>query len=195
MHNVRGQKRPGIFLDRDGTINEEIGYLHEPERLALIPGAAQAIKKLNDLGWAVVCVSNQAGVARGYYPIEAVDEVHKRLVDLLAAEGAHLDGIYFCPHHPTEGNPPYRIDCRCRKPAPGMLEKAAIDLNLDLSSSYMIGDSLSDIHAAQNAGLKAILVLTGYGKRELGKIRERKQEMPYHICPDLKAAVDWIIDQ
>ncbi len=187
--------KPGVFLDRDGTINKEVGYLHEAEKLSLIPGAAQAIKRLNDFGLPVVCVSNQAGVARGYYSVEAVAEVHQKLEELLAAEGAHLDGIYFCPHHPTEGRHPYRTDCQCRKPGPGMLEKAASELNIDLSRSYLIGDSLTDIQAAENAGLKAILVLTGYGQKELENIEKQSITKPDYICPDLVVAVHWILEQ
>ena len=102
--------KPGVFLDRDGTVNEEIGYIHEVEKLSLIPGAAQAIRRLNVLGWPVVCVSNQSGVARGYFSIDSVYEVNQKLKELLAAEGAYLDRIYFCPHHPTEGQYPYRTN-------------------------------------------------------------------------------------
>lgn len=184
-----------MFLDRDGTINKEIGYLYEPEKLVLIPGTAQAIKRLNDLGWMVVCITNQSGVARGYYSIEAIAYVHKKLKELLAAENAHLDRIYFCPHHPTDGQPPYRKDCRCRKPGLEMLEKAAAELQIDLSQSYLIGDSLTDIKTAQNAGLKAILVLTGFGRRTVEDIEKNECKRPDYVCQDLSAGVDWIIGQ
>lgn len=186
---------PGVFLDRDGTINEEVGYLYEIEKLSLIPGAALAIKRLNILGWPVVCVSNQSGVARGYYSIDAVYEIHRKLEELLAAEGAHLNGIYFCPHHPTEGEYPYRMNCKCRKPGSGMLEKAAVEFNIDLKRSYLIGDRLSDIQTAQNADLKAILVLTGYGKKELENSKNLIIIQPDSICQDIDAAVDWILKQ
>ena len=187
--------RPCVFLDRDGTVNEEVGYLHEPEKISLIPGAAQAIKKLNILGCLVVCISNQAGVARGYYSIDAVHEVHQKLEELLEEGGAHLDRIYFCPHHPTEGQYPYRINCECRKPGSGMLLKAAVELNIDLKRSYLIGDRLSDIQAAKNAGLKAILVLTGYGYKDLENIINHQHIQPDSICQDIGAAVDWILKQ
>lgn len=183
----------GVFLDRDGTINEEVGYLHEPERVLLINGAAKAVKRLNDCGLVVICVSNQAGVAKGFYPIEAVNEVNKRIETLLAAEGAFLDGIYFCPHHPTEGDPPYRAICHCRKPSPGMLEDAARTYNIELRHSYLVGDRLTDIQTAQNVGLKGILVLTGYGASEFEVLKKNHDNYPDHICNDLSAAVDWII--
>jgi len=187
--------RVGVFLDRDGTINEEVGYLHETEKLIVIPGAARAIKRLNDHGMPVVCVSNQSGVARGLYSIDAVCKVNQRLEDLLKAKGAHLDMILFCPHHPTEGRSPYKKSCSCRKPGPGMLEKAATELEIDLARSYLIGDCLSDIHAARAAGLKAILVLTGYGREEMENIRKYPDLEPDHICPDIVAGIDWILKQ
>lgn len=187
--------RPGVFFDRDGTVNEEVGYLHEVEKLSLIPGAARAIRRLNILGWPVVCVSNQSGVARGYFSIDSVYKVNQKLEDLLAAEGAHFDGIYFCPHHPKEGRNPYHVNCVCRKPGSGMLEKAAAKFDIDLKRSFLIGDRLSDIQTAQNASLRSILVLTGYGRRELEDIENKIQMQPDYICKDIVAAVDWILKQ
>ena len=187
--------RSGVFFDRDGTVNVEVGYLHDVKKLSLIPGAAKAIRRLNILGWPVLCVSNQSGVARGYFSIDAVYKVNQKLEDLLAAEGAHLDGMYFCPHHPTEGHYPYRINCECRKPGSGMLEKAASKFDIDLKRSFLIGDRFTDIQTAQLAGLKAILVLTGYGKTELENIKNKKRIQPDHICEDIGAAVDWILKQ
>jgi D-glycero-D-manno-heptose 1,7-bisphosphate phosphatase len=187
--------RPGVFLDRDGTVNEEIGYIHEAEKLSLISGAAQAIRKLNIFGLPVVCVSNQSGVARGYFSIDSVYEVNRKLEELLAAEGAYLDRIYFCPHHPTEGQYPYRTNCDCRKPGSGMLEKAADELEIDLERSFLIGDRLSDIKTAKNAGLKAILVLTGYGQKEMEHIKNQISLRPDYICKDISFAVDLILKQ
>lgn len=187
--------RPGVFLDRDGTVNEEVGYLYEAKKLTLISGAARAIRRLNVFGLPVVCVSNQSGVARGYFSIDSVYEVNQKLEKLLAAEGAYLDRIYFCPHHPTEGQYPYRVNCDCRKPGSGMLEKAADELEIDLERSFLIGDRLSDIQTAQNAGLKAILVLTGYGRSELENIKNQTSLHPDYICEDISAAVDWILKQ
>ncbi|MGA1794356.1 MAG: D-glycero-alpha-D-manno-heptose-1,7-bisphosphate 7-phosphatase [bacterium] len=185
--------RPAVFLDRDGTINEEVGYLHEVERLSLIPGAALAIKRLNDHGLLAVCISNQSGVARGYHSEDAVLAINKRLVDLLGAEGARLDGIYFCPHHPTEGEAPYRIDCGCRKPGTGMIEQAVSDLSVDLSRSFLIGDRVTDIETAHHAGVKGVLVLTGYGAQEYGHVHQGYTAVPDHVSRDIGAAVDWIL--
>jgi len=187
--------RPGVFLDRDGTINKEIGYLHEIEKLSLIPGAAHAIKRLNDHHIPVICVSNQSGVARGLFTVECVHMVHKRLDELLAVDGARLDGIYFCPHHPTKGEYPYLMDCECRKPQTGMLKKAASDFDIDLHHSYLIGDRISDIQTAQNANLKAILVLTGYGQKELETLDQMAHYKPDLVCQDIVAAIDWILKQ
>lgn len=186
--------RNAVFLDRDGTINEETGYLHEPEKLVLIPGAAQAIKRLNIGGWAVVCISNQSGVARGYFPVEAVERVNERLKELLALEDAFIDRIYFCPHHPLEGNTPYRQDCLCRKPEPGMIHRAANEMEIDLCRSYLIGDSLTDLKTAFNSGLRSVLVLTGYGKETLKKIKSLGYRMPDYLSSDLAGAVDWILE-
>lgn len=187
--------RPGVFLDRDGTVNEEVGYLYEVEKLSLISGAAQAIKRLNVFGWPVICISNQSGVARGYFTIDAVYEVNQKLEELLAAEGAYLDRIYFCPHHPTKGQYPYRMDCECRKPGSGMLDKAADELDIDLERSFLIGDRLSDIQTAKNASLRAILVLTGYGRKELENLKNKTDIQPDYICEDIVFAVDWILKQ
>lgn len=185
--------RPGVFLDRDGTVNEEIGYLYDVEKLSLISGAAKAIRRLNISGWPVVCVSNQSGVARGFFTIDSVYEVNQKLKELLALNGAYFDGIYFCPHHPTEGQFPYRMNCDCRKPRAGMLKKAADELKIDLKRSFLIGDRLSDIQTAQNAGLKSILVLTGYGRTELENNKDKIALQPDYICKDISAAVDWIL--
>jgi D-glycero-D-manno-heptose 1,7-bisphosphate phosphatase len=154
-----------VFLDRDGTVIEEVDYLASPDEVRLIPGAADAIARLNALRVPVVIVTNQAGVARGYFPESRVAEVHARLDQLLAARSAHVDRYYVCPHHPREGTAPYLRECDCRKPRPGMLLRAAAELRLDLSSSCLIGDKLSDLEAGAGAGCHTILVRTGYGVR------------------------------
>lgn len=155
--------RDAVFLDRDGTLIEEVHYLSRPEQVKLIPGAADAVRRLNDLGVLVVVVTNQAGVARGYFPEGRVAEVHAHLAALLAEQGAKVDAFYFCPHHPTEGAGKYRIECDCRKPRPGMLLAAARDLDLDLSRSWMIGDKPCDAAAGRAAGCRSVLVRTGHG--------------------------------
>ncbi|MEK7374927.1 MAG: HAD family hydrolase, partial [Thermodesulfobacteriota bacterium] len=142
-----GKKQAAVFLDRDGTINEEVGYLDRIEKLRLIPGAAEAIRLINESGMKAIVVTNQSGVARKFFDEASVDEVHARLRDMLRAEGAFLDGVYYCPHHPTEGRGDYLRTCDCRKPAPGLLLRAAEELQLDLARSYMVGDTLKDIEA------------------------------------------------
>ncbi len=140
-------KRPAVFLDRDGTINEEMGYINHLSRFRLLPEAAPAIRLLNDAGLMVVVVTNQSGAARGYFPATLVDEVHRHLQDLLAQAGARVDAIYTCRHAPDAG-------CPCRKPRPGLILEAARDLSLDLNRSYLIGDRYKDIETAANAGVQ-----------------------------------------
>ena len=156
--------REAVFLDRDGTIIEEVNYLSSPEQVCLIPGAADAVRRLNDAGVLVVVVTNQAGVARGYFPESRVGEVHAHLSTLLAAHGARIDAYYHCPHHPTEGVGEYRVACDCRKPKPGLLLTAARELDIDLSGSWMIGDKLCDAEAGATAGCRTLLVRTGHGR-------------------------------
>jgi len=185
--------RRAVFIDRDGTLSEEVGYINHVSRFRMLPRSAEAIKKLNEAGVAAVVITNQAGVARGYFPEERILEVHRRMEELLAADGAKLDGIYYCPHHPTAGEPPYRADCDCRKPRPGLLLRAAGDLNLHIPSSYMIGDKFSDVELAQTAGCKGILVLTGYGRGEWEYLRENAAPAPDFVAEDLLDAVQWIL--
>ena len=156
--------RPAVFLDRDGTVNVEVHYLSEPRQLELLPTVAETISTLNAQGIAVVVVTNQAGVARGYFPEHRLDEIHQRLKQILAEQNAKIDGVYYCPHHPTAGLGKYQKQCDCRKPMPGMLQQAARELNLDLSRSLMIGDRDSDLEAGANAGCLTALVRTGYGE-------------------------------
>ena len=182
-----------VFIDRDGTLSEEVGYLNHASRFRLLPRSAAAIKMLNEAGVAAVVITNQAGVARGYFPEERILEVHQRMEELLAADGARLDGIYYCPHHPTAGEPPYRAECDCRKPRPGLLLRAAEELDLDIPGSYMIGDKFSDIELAREAGCKGILTLTGYGRGEWEYNRETACVKPDFIAEDLYDAVEWIL--
>lgn len=180
--------RPGFFLDRDGVIVEEVGHLSDPAQLSLIPGSAEAIADINRNGIPVIVVTNQAGVARGYYPKSRVAEIHDRLSDLLAVHGAHIDRYYYCPHHPTEGSSPYLASCDCRKPRPGMLLRAAAELSVDLSRSYMVGDKLTDLEAGLNAGCHAILVKTGYGYAFFLQSKDKISDRTY-VAEDLLAAV------
>ncbi len=150
-----------IFLDRDGVLIEEVEYLARPAQVKLIPGAAASIRAANTAGWKVVVVSNQSGVARGLFAESVVPEVHRVIAEHLGE--AEVDGFYYCPHHPTQGQGRYRIDCDCRKPKPGLLLQAASDLGIDLARSWMIGDRISDLQAGASAGCRTILVQTGYG--------------------------------
>jgi D-glycero-D-manno-heptose 1,7-bisphosphate phosphatase len=177
---------PAVFLDRDGTINEEMGYINHLSRFQLLPQAAPAIRRLNEARFKVVVITNQSGAARGYFPAALVEEVHDHLKRLLAAEGANLDGIYACLHSPDE-------NCACRKPRPTLIQEAARDLDLDLAQSYAVGDRYRDVETAANAGVKGILVLTGYGQGEYAYLRATQRLEPVHIAPDLGEAVEWIL--
>jgi D,D-heptose 1,7-bisphosphate phosphatase len=178
-----------IFLDRDGTINEEVGYLSSLDQLTLYPQAMAAIKLINASGMKSIVVTNQSGVARGYFTATFVAEVHRQIQQILAPYPAHLDAFYFCPHHP-EGWGIYGQECGCRKPEPGMLLTAARDLGIDLGQSYLIGDTRKDMQAAQRAGVKAVLVRTGYGREAETEFSE---EAPEYVADDILEAVKWIM--
>lgn len=181
-------KPESVFLDRDGVVNEELwDYVKYPSEFKLLPGSARAIRLLNEEGIPAIVVSNQGGVAKGYYAEEAVKQIHQLMQEQLERVRAHLDGIYYCPHHP-EGKGVYRQDCCCRKPSPGMLKKAASDFNLNLKECWMIGDKMTDIEAGKKAGCKTILVLTGYGPRMLEN-RKNWNIQPDFIKKDLHEAV------
>lgn len=154
-----------VFLDRDGTINEEVHYLHCPEDFRLLPGAAQAIRLWNENGFRVVVVTNQAGVARGYYQEQDVETLHRYMNQLLGEAGAHVDACYYCPHHPLYGIGAYKIRCRCRKPDIGMFEQADREAPVDKAHSYMVGDKWLDTQAGARFGLHTALVGTGYGRQ------------------------------
>jgi D-glycero-D-manno-heptose 1,7-bisphosphate phosphatase len=185
--------RPAVFLDRDGTINEQMGYINHSSRFILLPGTAEAIRTLNEHNIPVVVVTNQSGLARGYFPLSLLDEVHAKMKRQLAAEGAHIDGLYICPHHPEAKEERYRKVCDCRKPKTGLLEQAAAELNLDLSRSFMVGDRWSDLKCGVRAGATSILVLTGYGRGDLEYIGPRQELQPAKVAEDLGEAVGWIV--
>ncbi len=156
-------KQKAIFLDRDGTINKYVGFLRNIDDFELIEGVAEAIKLINQSGYLAIVVTNQPVIARGEVTWEELNEIHKKMATLLGKEGAYVDGIYICPHHPDKGfegeRPEYKIDCDCRKPKPGLLLQAAKDFNIDLSESYMIGDSHRDVEAGENAGVKKSILI------------------------------------
>ena len=182
-------KKRAVFIDRDGTLSEEVGYINHPSRFLLFPYAAGAVKLLNDHEWLAVIITNQAGVARGYFDEAMIQTVHDNLKRDLQSAGARIDGIYYCAHHPSVGEPPYRQDCDCRKPKPGLIKRAAIDLNIDVQQSWMIGDRYSDIELARNAGVRAALVLSGYGRGEWENQRSSWQHQPDLIAENLFEAI------
>jgi D-glycero-D-manno-heptose 1,7-bisphosphate phosphatase len=186
-------RRRAIIMDRDGTVCEEVGYVNHVDRVRLLPRSAEAILAANEAGFQTVVVTNQAGVARGYFAESLVDEVHDRVRELLAQNGARLDGIYYCPHHPEVGTAAYRRACSCRKPSPGMLERARDEMGIDLAASYMIGDSIKDVEAGHRAGATTVLVLSGYGKGEWTHQAHAWPVQPDYVAEDLKSAVDWIL--
>ena len=186
-------KRRAVFMDRDGTISEEIGYVNHPSRYRVFPYSAEAVRLLNEAGWLAILVTNQAGVARGYFTEEVITAVHDVLTQELGAQGAKLDAIYYCAHHPTVGEAPYRFDCDCRKPKPGLIERAAAEFEIDLRQSWMIGDRYSDIELAHNAGVHAAFVLSGYGRGEWEYQRAAWKHKPELVAEDLLAAVRKIV--
>ena len=183
---------PAVFLDRDGVVVEECGYLRRAEDVRLLPGAAQAIARLNRAGIPVVVVTNQSAVARGMCSEADVQTIHGVLGRMLEAAGATVQGFYYCPHHPTEGTGAYRRACTCRKPEPGLLLQAADDLALDLKRSMMVGDKLSDLEAGWHAGCRSLLVLTGYGEATQRELAAGARQ-PVDVAPDLDRAVAWIL--
>jgi D-glycero-D-manno-heptose 1,7-bisphosphate phosphatase len=183
-------KRPAVFIDRDGTISEEVGYVNHPSRFRLFPYSSEAIRILNNNDWLAILVTNQAGVARGYFSEDVINKVHQQLkVDL---QDARLDGIYYCAHHPSVGEPPYRYDCDCRKPKPGLIDRAAQEFDIDRSASWMVGDRYGDVELARNAGLRSALVLSGYGLGEWEYQRDSWKHQPDLVCENLLEAVKMI---
>ena len=187
-------KKPAVFLDRDGTINEQMGYINHISRFRLLDNAAAGIRLLNQAGMPVVVVSNQSGLARGYFPTSLLEEVNRRMEEMLAAEGARLDAVYYCPHHPEARVAELARRCDCRKPKPGLLLRAAADLGLDLERSCVVGDRWSDLETAAAVGARGILVLTGYGRGEAEYIGPTRKLKPHFIARDLLEAAQWITE-
>lgn len=176
-----------VFLDRDGTINIEKEYLYQIADFEFIPGAPEAIQLLNRAEIMVIVVTNQSGIARGYYTEEDVEILHRHIASELERAGAHVDAWYFCPHHPN-GRGSYALPCDCRKPLPGMLKEASRRYDINLLSSTMIGDKRADIEAGQAAGCRTILVRTGYGAEEEPYVSPQTT-----ICDNLLSAVQCIV--
>jgi D-glycero-D-manno-heptose 1,7-bisphosphate phosphatase len=179
-----------VFLDRDGTLIVERGYITVPEGVELIPGAGAAVARLKDAGWKVFVVTNQGCVAKGMITEDELGLIHFRMISLLAAEGARIDGVYYCPHHPDGDQIQYSVECDCRKPRPGLLERAAGEHEVDLSASVVIGDTLRDLEAGRAVGAKGVLVLTGHGA-----LTASGEHGADHVAPDLAQAVEWLLTQ
>ena len=184
-------RRPAVFLDRDGTINREVHYLSRPQDVELLPGAAQAIARLNAAGFWVVVVSNQSGLARGYFDEGDLALVQLELNRRLKAAGARVDAWYFCPHHPEGAVADLALACDCRKPGIGLIRQAAEEIDLTLAGSFMVGDRLLDVTCGRRAGLTSILVRSGHDD---GPPASAEQE-PHFVAPDLAAAVEWILNR
>jgi D-glycero-D-manno-heptose 1,7-bisphosphate phosphatase len=185
-------KRPAIFMDRDGTLSHEVGYVNHLSRFRLYSWTVDAVRLINRSGFLAVVVTNQAGVARGYFPESLVHDVHASLRASLAGGGAHLDAVYFCPHHPSVGEPPYRLDCDCRKPRPGLLRRAERELDVDLGHSWVIGDRLGDLKLAWSVGARGALVKTGYGLGEWERDVRNHEQAPDLVAENLLEAVERI---
>ncbi|MBN1140562.1 MAG: D-glycero-beta-D-manno-heptose 1,7-bisphosphate 7-phosphatase [Deltaproteobacteria bacterium] len=188
MAGNEAPRKRAVFLDRDGTLNVEKNYLYRPEDFEFLPGVPEAIRRLREHGFLVVVVTNQSGVARGYFTLAEVDLLHRHVEKLLAFYGTAIDGFYVCPHHP-DGISPYRVKCGCRKGEAGMLLKAAADFGIDLKRSFMVGDKAADLEAGEKAGCRPLLVLTGYGE-------QTAKQLPPGRVPvfrDLAAAVDFLL--
>jgi D-glycero-D-manno-heptose 1,7-bisphosphate phosphatase len=186
-------KQRAVFIDRDGTISEEVGYINHVSRFRLFPYAPAAIKRLNENGWLAIVITNQAGVARGYFSEDTIQAVHDAMTNELKSNGAQLDAVYYCAHHPSVGEPPYRFDCDCRKPKPGLILRAAKNFDIDLKKSWMVGDRYSDVELARNAGVKSMFVLSGYGRGEWEHQRASWAEQPDLVAEDLLEAVRLIV--
>ena len=178
--------RPAVFLDRDGTICEEVGYLNHISRLMIYPWAAGAIRRLNDAGIPVVVVTNQSGVSRGFFPESLVNEVHRQMVKELGAAGAKVDAIYYCTHRRED-------NCECRKPLPGLLQKAAAEHALDLARSFVVGDRYADVALAHATGARGIMVMSGYGRGEYELHHHGWPQQPDLVSENLETAVDIIV--
>ncbi len=187
-------KQPAVFIDRDGTINEQLGYINHESRFVIFPFVAEAVKRLNDNGFLAIVVTNQSGIGRGYYPEDLVIAPHERLKDHLEEKGARLDRIYYCPHHPHAELETFREDCHCRKPRTGLIDQALKDFDIDMTRSYVVGDRYVDIDFAGRAGLKGVLVKTGYGRGEI-EYKSDDNPKPAYMAEDLLEAVTWILEQ
>jgi D-glycero-D-manno-heptose 1,7-bisphosphate phosphatase len=190
---VRMKKR-AIFLDRDGTINRDVGYPNSYDMIEIYPYSFEAVRKINASGFLAVIVTNQSGIGRGLIQEKNLLDIHRKMSTAFANRKARFDGIYYCPHYIGSKSPEYKKDCSCRKPNPGMAQQAVRDLDIDTARSYMIGDKVEDILFGTNIGATPILLLTGYGRKSLPALRERGFQ-PAKVAETLSDAVDWILER
>jgi D,D-heptose 1,7-bisphosphate phosphatase len=186
------EERRAVFLDRDGTINEEVGYVNHLSRFRFIPGVLEGLNIINKLGLLSIVITNQGGVAKGFFDEKFLKKLHTRMLSSLKKSGAIIDAIYYCPHHPHGSVKKYAVTCNCRKPATGLVEKAVKDFNISLKNSYYVGDQRRDIEFGKRLGLITILVKTGYGKGELYFKKFNSRLKPDYVAEDLYDAAKWI---
>ena len=182
-----------IFLDRDGTINRESGYINHFSMFEFLPGTIKALKLLKENGWQLILITNQAGIARGYFSEVFLVDIHQQMQTILKKGGAELDAIYYCPHHPDVGEFPYKKNCDCRKPKTGLIEKALKDFPVDMQGSYMVGDRYNDIRMGKKMGLSTAFLLSGYGRGEWEADNSKWDEKPDHVFEDLYGFASWLV--
>ena len=187
--------RPAIFLDRDGTVTDEVGYINHASRARIYPYAPEAVRMLKSTGLPVIIVTNQSGVGRGYFTEEIVQQVHNMVEDVLSAVGTSVDAFYYCPHHPAAVVESYRQECRCRKPGTAMPEEAAKQFGIDLSRSYVVGDTYRDMKMGFAIGARTVMLMTGYGRGEYEYRRQEWSLMPDLIAEDLMEAAKLILQE
>jgi D-glycero-D-manno-heptose 1,7-bisphosphate phosphatase len=190
---MSAKRRPAVFMDRDGTLSHEVGYVNHPSRFRLYPWTVDAVRTINRAGWLAIVVTNQAGIARGYFPPTVFEEVQRSLVEQVEAGGGRFDAVYACVHHPSVGKPPYRAECDCRKPRPGLLRRAEDELGVDLARSWVVGDRHSDLVLAWNVGARGALVKTGYGLGELTYLAPSWSRQADLVAENLLEAVEAVL--
>ncbi len=182
-----------IFIDRDGTLNEEVGFITDPSQFRLFDFAAEAIRLINEAGWRAIVITNQSGIARGLFTEESLLELHTQIQSVLWKQGARIDAVYYCPHHPEAGDPPYLQDCDCRKPKPGLIERAARDFDLVLKECFVVGDRYRDVEMGLTAGARSVMVMTGGGREEYHKDHTLWIRQPERVAENLLDAVKWML--
>jgi D,D-heptose 1,7-bisphosphate phosphatase len=187
-------KKKAVFLDRDGNINKDVGYPNSYAQIKIYPYSYEAVRKINKAGFLAIVITNQSGVGRGFIKEGELKEIHRKMKKSFLENNARLDGMYYCPHYIDSSIPKYKKDCECRKPHPGLAYKAAKNLNIDLSKSYMIGDKVEDILFGKNIKSKTILVLTGFGKESRAQLKNMKTKADY-VAKNLLDAVNWILEK